>query len=117
MLEFFRQYLQNRRRSFAPVFGKVVYIETRYGSKGRITYTPVYQYEYGGEVYQRVYDDRAQIASRYLAARGSSFVVGSLIPVLVDRDDPEYAVVNDYSRYMLLWRGLGLIIIGFFLFD
>ena len=116
ILRFIPQYLRDCRRSFELVVAKVVYMEERYIHKRGIAYAPVYQYEYDGEVYQRVYPDSALESNRFLPGRSPAFSVGSFLTVMVDRDDPEYAVVRDYTRYMPLWKGLVLSIVGCILF-
>ena len=116
VIAFVSQYIRDRRRSFDCVIGTVVYIETQHGSSGRNIYTPVYQYEFGGQVYQNVHHDSTMLRVIHQGLRGPAFVVGSTIPLLVDRNDPAYAMVNDYSRYMMLWQGLGLLLIGLFCF-
>lgn len=116
LYQYIRQYLRNRRREFAPVIGTVVYMEEQYLTNGQTIYTPVYQYECGGLIYQKVHNDSTKLRDGVRGVLGSTFVVGSSIPLLVDRNEPEYAVVNDYSRHMLLWQSISFLVIGLYIF-
>lgn len=114
LYQYIRQHLRDRRREFTPVVGTVVYMEARYLTNGQTRYTPVYQYECDGQVYQKVHNDSTRLRDSVRGVLGSTFVVGSCIPLLVDRNEPEYAVVNDYSRHMQLWQGICFLIVGLY---
>ena len=111
-----RQYLRDRKRELVPAIGHVVYMEQRQLAQGRMSFTPVYEYLYGNQRYCKVYGDSTRLCDGVRSILGTAFVVGSAIPLLVDQNDPEYAVVNDYSRYMPLWQMIVFVMIGLFCF-
>ena len=110
------QRIRDHKRNFVFMIGSVVYMEQRSSSKGRTAYVPVFHYEYGGLDYYKIHNDSTFLPSRFHSSLTSAFRVGSSVPLLVDQDDPEYALVNDYSMHMHLWKCFVFLFMGIFVF-
>ena len=104
-----KTYLFNRRLDYVIVHGKVAELEKsieKRGKKTSITYTPIFEYYYKGQIRR---SKHIISSSRFNRNReivpGSKYEVGDEVELRVYEDSPDYAVVNTnanvkFSLYM-----------------
>lgn len=116
---FLRIYVTDQKREYEIVYGKVIRLERRAGQKGRskistIGYTPVFEYEYRGKIYQKEHRvESSKYGKGMKIEPASKYKEGDIVELRVYVDKPEYALANDEKNIkMPLYVGVPITFVG-----
>lgn len=114
-----RNYYTDQRREYEIVYGKVIRLEWRAGRKAgskisTVGYTPVFEYEYRGQVYQKEHRvESSKYGKGMKIEPASKYKEGDIVELRVYVDEPEYALANDEKNIkMPLYLGVPITLVG-----
>ena len=96
-----RTVLRDRKRSLVPGTAVIVGMEQQKDREGFVSFTPVYEYHYAGQSYRgkhRISSSRYGKGMHIETA--TKYTEGTQVPILIDENDPSWAVINDRSKNM-----------------
>ena len=93
-----RQYLQNRKRDYTLVYGKIIDQQKEtHTSRGKtfVEFTPIFEYYFNGQTYQGKHIISSSKYNKGLEiVPASKYEVGTEVELRVFLDDPSQAVIN-----------------------
>lgn len=114
-----RNYYTDQKRGYEIIYGRVVQLKRRAGRKAgskfsTIGYTPVFEYEYRGKIYQKEHRvESSKYGKGMKIEPASKYKEGDIVELRVYVDEPEYALANDEKNIkMPLYVGIPITLVG-----